>query len=184
MNHDVSKPLLVTDSVSLMIQPHQTSRATLNQKLNPADIASRGIDVSDTESLSIWLNGPEFIWHGSEHWPKHNLLCEIPEGDVEVKKEIVINTTFSFFIDSFADHFSDWIQLKRATAWLTRFKKYCKHRYLRHHELCRRGNLTLTEIQISENAILVCVQESSFMNEMTSLKKRESCEERQPYCVA
>ena len=30
-NHDVSKPLLVTDSVSLMIQPHQTSRATLNQ---------------------------------------------------------------------------------------------------------------------------------------------------------
>ena len=128
--------------------------------------------MSDTESLRIWLNGPEFIWHDSVHWPKHNLLCEIPEGDVEVKKEIVINTTSSFFIDSFAGHFSDWIKLKQATAWLTRFKKYCKHRYLRHHQLCRRGNLTLAEIQNSENAILVCVHVRTFMNEMTSLKNR------------
>ena len=101
---------------------------------------------------------------------KIKLLCEIPEDDVKVKKEIVINTTYSFFINGFADHFSEWIKLKRATAWLTRFKKYCKHRYLRHHELCRRVNLTLMEIQNSENDILVCVQESSFMNETTSLK--------------
>ena len=144
----------------------------IESKLKPADIASRGIDVSDTESLIIWLNGPEFIWHDSVHWPKHKLLCEIPEDDVEVKKEIVINTTSSFFIDSFAAHFSDWIKLKRATAWLTRFKKYCKHQYLCHHELCRRGNLTLSEIQNSENDILVCVQDSFFMNETNGLKNR------------
>ena len=88
---------------------------------------------------------PEFIWHDSVHWPQHKLLCETPEDNVEVKKEIVITTTSSFFIDSFADHFADWIKLKRPTAWLTRFKKYCKHRYLRHHELCRKDSLTLTE---------------------------------------
>ena len=50
-------------------------------KLNPADIASRGTDVSDTESLSIWLNGPDFIWHDSVNLPKHKLLCEIPEKE-------------------------------------------------------------------------------------------------------
>ena len=33
----------------------------IESKLNPADMASRGIDASDTESLSNWLNGPEFI---------------------------------------------------------------------------------------------------------------------------
>ena len=127
--------------------------------------------MSDTESLSIWLNGPEFIWHDIVHWPQHKLLCEIPEDDVEVKKEIVINPTSSSFIDSFADHFSDWIKLKRATAWLTSIKKYCKDRYLRNHELCRRGNLTSTEIQNSENDFLVYVQESSFLNKTTSFKK-------------
>ena len=101
---------------------------------------------------------------------KIKLLCEIPEDDVEVKIEIMINTTSSFFIDGFADHFSEWIKLKRSTAWLTRFKKYCKHRYSRHHELCRRVNLTLMVIQNSKKDFLVCVQESSFMNETTSLK--------------
>lgn len=60
----------------------------------------------------------------------------------------------------------------RATAWLTRFKVYCSHRYLRHYELCRRGNLTLTEIQTAADDILVCVQEGFFLNEMISLRNR------------
>ena len=47
------------------------------------------------------------------------------------------------------------------------------HGYLHHHKLCRRGNLTLTEMQNSENDILVCVHDSSFMNETTSLKNRD-----------
>lgn len=141
----------------------------IDSNLNPADIASRGIDASDTESLSNWLNGPEFIWHDSVHWPQQKILCEVPEDNVELKKEIVINTTSSDFIDSFADHYSDWRTLQRATVWLTRFKVYCSHCYLRHHKLCCRGNLTLTEIQKAADDILVCVQEGFFLNEMISL---------------
>lgn len=137
---------------------------------NPADIASRGIDASDNESLSVWLNGPDFIWHDSVHWPQQQLPHEVVEDDVEVRKETAINTTTSYFINSMADHYSDWRKLKRATAWLMRFKTYCKHRYLRHHGLCKRGNLTLTEIQKATNDILVRVQESSFLDEMTSLR--------------
>ena len=51
---------------------------------------------------------------------------------------------------------------------------YCKHRYLRHHELCHRRNLTFTEIQKAENNILVCLEESSFINEMTSMSNRNT----------
>ena len=145
----------------------------VESKLNPADIASRGIDASDTENLRTWLNGPEFLWNDREHWPQQNLLCEVPEDDVEVKKETVIHTTTSYFIDSFADHFSDWKKLQRATAWLKRFKVYCRHRYLRHHKLCRMGSLTLTEIQEATNDILACVQKSSFLNERTSLENKK-----------
>ena len=111
-----------------------------------------------------------FIWHDSVHWPQQKILCEVPEDDVEVKNEIVINTTASDFIDCFADHYSDWRTLQRATAWLTRFKVYCSYCYLRHHELCRRGNLTLTEIQKAADDILVCVQKGFFLNEMISLR--------------
>lgn len=57
------------------------------------------------------------------HWPQQKILCEVPEDDVEVKKEIVFNTkcTSSGFIDGFADHYSDWRTLQHATAWLVRF---------------------------------------------------------------
>ena len=130
----------------------------IKSNLNPADIASRGIDESDTEKLRVWLNGPEFIWHDSLHWPQQNLTCNIPDDDVEIKKEVVINnTTASYFIDSFADHYSDWRKLQRATAWLTRFKVYCRHLYLRHPERCQRGNLTLTEIQKVNSYQISCV---------------------------
>ena len=33
----------------------------VDSSLNPADIASRGIDANDKENLKIWLNGPEFL---------------------------------------------------------------------------------------------------------------------------
>ena len=161
--------MLVTDSVIHdATSPDQW--CYIESKLNLADIASRGFDASDTENPSNWLNGPEFIWHDSVHWPKQKILCEVPEDDVEVKKKIVINTTTSDFIHSFADHYSDWRKLQIATAWLTRFKVHCSHRYLCHHELCRRGTLTLTEIQKATDDILVCVQEGSFLNEIISLR--------------
>ncbi|MCG8069350.1 MAG: hypothetical protein JAY84_15975 [Candidatus Thiodiazotropha taylori] len=145
----------------------------IESKLNPADIASRGIEAGDTERLSIWLNGPEFIWQDTLHWPQQTLSCDVLENDVEVKQEVVVNVTTTSFIDSFVDHFSDWRKLQRAAAWLTRFKVYCTHRYLRHHEVCRRGSLTLAEIQTAASDILVSVQESSFGNEMTRLRNRD-----------
>ena len=103
----------------------------------------------------------------------------VAEDDVEVKKEIVINAITQCFFDSMVDHYSDWRNLQRATAWLLRFKTYYRHRYLRHCELGNRGDLTLAEIQKATKEILVRVQESYFSVEMISLRngkpvKRES----------
>ena len=142
----------------------------VESNLNPADKASRGIDASNLGSLDMWLNGPKFIWQDSEHWPQEKLPCEVDENDIEVKKSVVVNSAVSWPINSIADHFSDWRKLQRAMAWLTRFKVYLRHRYLRHHEKCRRGKLTLTELQEAANDILVCVQESSFFDEISSLR--------------
>ena len=138
--------------------------------LNPADIASRGISASDKESLHIWLNGPKFLWHDSEHWPQQQLTTEVAEHDVEVKKEAVIFATISDFKNSWTDYFSDWRKLLHSTAWLIKFKSYCRYHYTIYQVQYGKGNITLADIQEAEHDILISVQECFFQDEMTYLK--------------
>lgn len=137
---------------------------------NPADIASRGIDASDTASLSTWMYGPQFLWQDTSHWPKQPRPHEVNEDDVEVKKEIAIHHTTSDTIDNIIGYHSDWRKLTRTIAWLIRFKTHCIHRYLDHQVQCTTGDLTLTELQTATNEILVYVQNGYFADEITNLK--------------
>ena len=38
--------------------------------LNPADIASRGLKMSETDKVKMWLHGPDYLWQTEEFWPK------------------------------------------------------------------------------------------------------------------
>ena len=138
----------------------------VESSLNPADIASRGISASDKVNLHIWLNGPKFLWHDSEHWPQQQLTTEVAENDVEVKKEAVIHVTVSDFMNNWTDNFSDW---RKLLAWLIKFKSYCRYHYTSYQVQCSKGNI-LADIQKAEHDILLRVQEWFFQDEMTRLK--------------
>ncbi len=58
---------------------------------NPADVASRGIDPSETHRLNTWLNGPDFLWHDPNNWPNQNVHNEVVDDDIEIKKETSIH---------------------------------------------------------------------------------------------
>lgn len=78
------------------------------------------------------------------------------------------------------NHYSDWIKLKRAVAWLLRFKTYCRGRYLSQNVTCSTEELTLSEIQTATHVILCYVQENSFKDELKALRaehpvKKSSC---------
>ena len=45
----------------------------INTLENPADDASRGIDILNISSDHRWFKGPEFIWLSEDHWPSKYL---------------------------------------------------------------------------------------------------------------
>ncbi|XP_060567693.1 uncharacterized protein LOC132726393 [Ruditapes philippinarum] len=138
---------------------------------NPADIASRGISAYDTEKLHLWLNGPTFLQQDSEKWTKNPLPPEVAENDNEVKKEVLINkTSAAECLDSIIDRYSSWTKLRRAVAWLLRYKTFCRQRYLKHKLKMVDGNLTLEEIQTAEHNIMLYVQNTAFSSEINNLQ--------------
>ena len=48
---------------------------------NPADIASRGANGSETQNLQQWLHGPDFLWRDEKDWPEQPV--QLPALDEE-----------------------------------------------------------------------------------------------------
>ena len=51
-------------------------------KENPADDASRGLEMSKFLKNERWLKGPAFLWKTEDHWPeiKHDMFPLDKEG--------------------------------------------------------------------------------------------------------
>jgi hypothetical protein len=112
--------------------------------LNPADLASRGIDLKgksqDEKNQGIWFNGPDFLWQEYSMWPEQpNDLPEVEESDKEVKrskanvnavstKEVKIPDS----IQQLVHRPSCLYKLQKAVAWLLRFKRYLLFRSRKH----------------------------------------------------
>ena len=131
-------------------------------KLNPADLASRGFDSDDVKSFDLWLKGPEFLVTGE--YPQSSVLPVVSESDPEVKREA---TSFAIVppVASFLHYYSNFEKLKRAVAWLLRYKVY----FIK----CSRKEtfdmvkfLSLRELRNAENEILKFVQRDEFSREI------------------
>ncbi|ROT78831.1 hypothetical protein C7M84_002458 [Penaeus vannamei] len=100
----------------------------VDTKSNPADLASRGLDVDTFLTSEMWIRGPRFLHEPESSWPqvpedvKHGSL----EDDVEVKVSVMVCetvTTVMSFIEEFASRFSNWQKFVRCHAWVRRFLK-------------------------------------------------------------
>ena len=98
-------------------------------KLNPADIASRGLSVDKFLDCSLWKLGPEFLWGPENQWPRQpDFLSEVTENDPEVKLNkgcFVTKTTLPeglAFMENTISRHSDWFKLKKTIAWALRYR--------------------------------------------------------------
>ncbi|KAI2646060.1 Transposon Tf2-9 polyprotein [Labeo rohita] len=174
----------------------------VNGFLNPADAASRGLSIDSFLGSDRWLHGPEFLLLSESNWP-----C-FPEeqmnnsvDDSEVKKEAMAFSTVMTRahdpINKFIEHFSSWNSLKRATAWILKFKKMLrllsqrkKDAHMFHLQSTDPSNLdgfnnkktevkaqfgdeelSVEDIIHAEKALVCFVQQQSFKSEILSLKK-------------
>ena len=163
---------------------------------NPADDASRGVKAGTALDMNRWLHGPDFLKKEESEWPR------LPDGfesqdepDEEVMQPKVcyaVSVEERSTTDRLLCHYSDWFRLKKAVAWMLRFKKYLqgkgasverrkeapetRSRTRAKKEKKSPSLLSSTELQEAEKAIIQYVQRKAFKSELQSLRSRDSAE--------
>ena len=106
------------------MNPHHISGDTC---ANPANIASRGAKGSELQKLELWLHSPKFLWEDAKHWPEQpSQLPELSQDDSEYRKcpgraNVIVH---SKMLEPLLTHYSSCNSLRKAIAWLVRFKQY------------------------------------------------------------
>ena len=158
----------------------------VNRDDNPADDASKGLRLDEMMKNSRWLNGPAFLWKEETSWPAMIEVPTLKDSDPEVRKESRIYTAAAVqdSIESLIQHYSSWWKLKRAFAWLLRYKKFLQRKICKWKidgvldsaspltstdEIV--GNLSITELQRAEEEIVRQVQKATFPKVFEALSK-------------
>ena len=148
---------------------------------NPADDASRGLSADELIKSKRWLHAPEFLRGSAEHWPKRPAsIDEVDEDDPEVKKSakifaIDLREEVNSTIHDILSRISSWIKLKKAIAWLLRYK--AKRKVARERRQLGGSMefshdvqpINVDEMKNAEKEILRLVQRESFLSEITAL---------------
>lgn len=139
-------------------------------KSNPADLATRGTNVEETDPNSRWLNGPSFLLQDENSWPTTSNVQPLDSTDVEIRSNHVKleeSTLVSY------DRFSSWKRLVRVIAWMGVFIHTPKptHQQLVVEASCR--HLTLEEEAIGRQILIKLIQQESFLLEIKNLKNKE-----------
>ncbi|XP_073243584.1 uncharacterized protein [Porites lutea] len=121
----------------------------VNRDNNPADDGSKGLKLDDM--LTCWLRGPEFLWKNESLWPRMVEIPALKDDDPEVRKETQIYTVVvpSKCLEPLIARYSSWWKLKRAVAWLLRYKAYL----LLKVQLSKRSALVPSEPQVQSGEV-------------------------------
>ncbi|XP_078371484.1 uncharacterized protein LOC144655144 [Oculina patagonica] len=156
-------------------EPHQWKH--VSGEKNPADDVSRGLTADVFLRRERWLTGPEFLWKPEYMWPMQSeALSVIPDEDPEVKTEVkVCTSSLKKLSSSLSDYFqkcSSWNHLKKAVAWLMRYRENLlnrsKHNKL-NHDVPK--YITVEEMERAEREILRHVQRRAFPEEVNHPEK-------------
>ncbi|KAK3739698.1 hypothetical protein QZH41_004056 [Actinostola sp. cb2023] len=147
-------------------------------KDNPADDASRGLEIESLNRQHRWISGPDFLWKPENEWPVLTIdMDESIQNDPEVKTSTVHSAIMeekSTILERFK-YFSQWQRLKRVIAWLLRLRpKNVDHTTAQVNKEQRQSPtprpITVKETEKAETVIIKIVQEVSFPMEIATLK--------------
>ena len=159
----------------------------VEKKMNPADDASRGLSATDLTSEPRWIKGPDFLWQSDDQWliPEEPIV-EIKEDDIELKRSVQSQSAMAkkenCMTEFVFSKFSSWHKLKKAVAWILRFKNWLLLQAQRRKASSvsvPAGSITVKEIRHAERAIISCVQEEYYSDEINVLKSSKLSVTRQ-----
>lgn len=134
--------------------------------LNPADLASRGIDPQHVESERLWWHGPTFLLQPEESWPtlsKDIIVHDLPE--LKQISSLLTNLDTVNSPDSVIDFekYSNLKRLQRIVAYVKRFINIkCKKQKIT-------GSLNVDELESSLTTLAKLSQQQTFAKELKIL---------------
>ena len=158
----------------------------ISSKMNPADVASRGMKVGPFLN-STWISGPEFLTKAQCQWPATmNETSVHLEDDPEVRE---VSKSCAAVLEQemcptnkLLSYFSSWTKLKRAVAWILKLKERLQQQVKEKKQKCTtNGNvcakhekqwnsqLSADDLALAEEAIICFVQKLHYGDEMTAL---------------
>lgn len=132
-------------------------------KLNPADLASRGVDPQYAIEESRWWHGPSYLLEPEEQWPtleKNTHTQDLPETKhVTLHTQVQVQSIINF------DKYSNFKKLQRIIAYVRRFTNKCKKQPHTEH-------LSVDELDHALTALVKFAQEQSFPRELEALRQQ------------
>ena len=125
---------------------------------NPADDGSRGLHADELTEDCWWFTGPDFLKEREEKWPSsppilgEDTMKEELQQDPEVKRGHAHLTNTIDPLQRLIHRYSTWDRLKRAIAWILRYKRYLRARKTKN--TVDNQSLTVQEIAEAEKEIL------------------------------
>jgi hypothetical protein len=165
----------------------------INTKMNPADLASRGIPVDHETWINGWISAPSFLQMSETEWPKlpKEGVTSLQEDDPEVKK-VKVNSVLTQpadgsdkgATDDLISGHSSWYKLKKTVAWILGIRQELLRRV--HHKRMasdssspvRNRRLSPDDMLKAETAIISYVQRGAFASEFTSLESGKATVKR------
>ena len=144
----------------------------MDSQSNPADYASRGLSILETEKFESWLNGPAFLRRHESEWPQSPFqILDCCEEDPELKRKkpqihLVLREDI---LERLLRTHSSFNKLQASVAWLLHFREYLQSRVSQ--KAPRVGNLTVGEISRATREIVQVIQAQSFPKELEILSK-------------
>ena len=134
-------------------------------KCNPADILSRGCRADVFLKKELWLTGPEFLKENPSLWSSRFRKEVLSDGETKrYDKEVVsllIAPTEASPVNKLISSFSSLFKLKRATAWLLKFKLYLVSR-IRKEKNPISCSITVDELREAEAELIKYEQRQCF----------------------
>ncbi|XP_052754692.1 uncharacterized protein LOC128201521 [Galleria mellonella] len=147
-------------------------------QLNPADLASRGLNPKQIQRVNLWWDGPEFLRQDEREWPQNiALLSDLPERkNLTTTAKTLTNTVTTTYTHTSINinkvtqiidfnKYSKFTTLQRVMAYILRYLHNSKCKIDKHT-----GHLTVEELNLAMKRLIKLHQQECFATEINILK--------------
>lgn len=134
---------------------------------NPADCASRGMDVNQLSAFRLWWDGPLWLRSETTEWPQSKKKpANLQELQSYIAQTVDAPPMFNDDLINMLESFSSLNRLCRVTAFCSRFINNARPKHAK-----RRGPLSACEIHDALNIWITAVQHRHFEADIKKLQR-------------